>query len=604
MEENPPSIHLGRGGRRHGPYPTETVREMVRRGEVAPGDLAWHAGMENWRRAGDLPELAGAWPSASGGAGGTSSRGLSAGAVSLAAGLLLLLAVFWWWAREYMVPGYTGLFNDDGVYFTSARALAEGRGYIVAWLNPPIPADRFPIGYPAWLALFWTFPLALLETRVLLAQHANILLAMGFLAVTFFYAYRVLGLPAWACLAGIGLAGLSPFCLYYTPTLMSDLPAAFWLSLSLLFVTRYAEKSSPGNLALAAVTAAVAILFRYAAGVLPLVAIGFMVLHRRFKPAAAYAGATGLLLAPWIWWVVQGRAFGYAGQIAHQTYGDWTMRFLSLAFSGGFMFVQGLPSFLWERLFLPSFPMRSPTPFFNPYYLMLGLAFSAIILAGVALSARREALRLPVAFVLGTLALIVVWQTGFLNLGEHLTIRLMLGVAPLLLILSFVGWADGLREAHTAVRAVALLGLGAVLLINGAAAYTLRLRMINAAVPAMVADRQRIHGLVREFARQVPEELQAASNFEPLFHLITGRSVSGASPNPKWLAAQIISNPKLGFLVMTPSPVGTRDLTLEAVKTLNKRFPGLVYTIYDPDGEPTGVFRLDRGAIDRAPVLD
>ncbi|MBM3268760.1 MAG: glycosyltransferase family 39 protein [Candidatus Sericytochromatia bacterium] len=519
-------------------------------------------------------------------------------------GLAGLLAIFWVWTHDYMLPGYTGLFNDDATYFTSARAMAEGRGYVVGWATPPYPADRYPIGYPAWLALFWTFPLALLETRVRMAQEANILLATLFLLVSFLFAYRKLGLPAWACLAGIGLAALSPFCLYYTPTLMSDLPAALCLVAGLWLVVRYVEKPGFWRVAAAGAVTALAVLVRYQAGVLLIVGVAYLLWQRRFKAAAAYGGLTLALLAPWIWWVASNHAFGYASQIGHVTFGTWTMRALTLLFSSAYMFLQGIPSFLWQRQFLTRFPFRTNIALDDPVFILVGLAISGLILAGIVLAMRRKELRLPGALVLGTLALVLVWQTGFLNLGEHLTVRLILSVAPLMLVFAFVGWADGLAQAHRPFRILAATALGLAVVINGAAAFTLWQKMKVRTVPDMIGDRYRLQALVSEFARQVPEDVLAGSNFEPLFHLITGRPCTGAPNSPKLLAAQILTEPRLRFLVMVPSPVGTRDLTIEAIRAINRRFPRLIYTIEGSDGQPTGVFRIERSAIDKAPVLE
>src|SRR6266478_7118364 len=50
---------------------------------------------------------------------------------------------------------YFGLSLDDSIYFSSAKALAEGKGYILPSLPGNPPATKYPILYPWLLSWVW-----------------------------------------------------------------------------------------------------------------------------------------------------------------------------------------------------------------------------------------------------------------------------------------------------------------------------------------------------------------------------------------------------------------------------------------------------------------
>jgi hypothetical protein len=45
------SIYLGRGGRQLGPFGWAQIAAMASAGQVRPGDLVWHDGMDDWQPA-------------------------------------------------------------------------------------------------------------------------------------------------------------------------------------------------------------------------------------------------------------------------------------------------------------------------------------------------------------------------------------------------------------------------------------------------------------------------------------------------------------------------------------------------------------------------
>ena len=124
----------------------------------------------------------------------------------MAAALALLTIALGAWQ---MVPGVTGIYHDDGIYVCTAKALAQGQGYRLINL-PGLPVQtKYPIIYPALLALVWkiwpVFPdnLVLMQWLTLLAGAAAVGLSYLYLIR---FSYFSAGI---ACAAGL-LAGYLP----------------------------------------------------------------------------------------------------------------------------------------------------------------------------------------------------------------------------------------------------------------------------------------------------------------------------------------------------------------------------------------------------------
>ena len=57
-------IHVNRGATSLGVFSEEEVREGLRTGRFAPGDIGWREGMANWQPLSQFPELGAAAPAA------------------------------------------------------------------------------------------------------------------------------------------------------------------------------------------------------------------------------------------------------------------------------------------------------------------------------------------------------------------------------------------------------------------------------------------------------------------------------------------------------------------------------------------------------------
>lgn len=80
-----------------------------------------------------------------------------------------------------MVPGVTGIYHDDGIYVCTAKALAQGQGYRLINLPDSPLQTKYPIIYPALLAVLWkiwpVFPYFLINIHSILSLARNFSLA-------------------------------------------------------------------------------------------------------------------------------------------------------------------------------------------------------------------------------------------------------------------------------------------------------------------------------------------------------------------------------------------------------------------------------------------
>ena len=202
-----------------------------------------------------------------------------------------------------MVPGVCGVYHDDGIYVITAKALAQGHGYRLINL-PQTPFEtKYPIIFPALLAVIWKlwpiFPanVTAMQWLTLLCAGAFVGLAYLYL-VTWGYASRPIGFLA------SGLTATSPIFIYYGIITLSEMPFACFMMVALFALERYLVASTSGPkwqlglglvLTLPYLTRAIGIVFIPAA-----LTVIF------FKKRPVFWVAVGILaaIAPWALWAV------------------------------------------------------------------------------------------------------------------------------------------------------------------------------------------------------------------------------------------------------------------------------------------------------------
>ena len=136
----------------------------------------------------------------------------------MAAGVVTFLTA----ANLCWSPDWFGRFHDDSIYLSSAKALAQGQGYLMPSVPGEPPQTKYPLFYPWLLSLVWqiwpSFPQNLFP-----AFWINALGGAAFFLVCFFV-LRQLGIGQAPALGLAAVCGLHPTTLHLATTLLSDLP--------------------------------------------------------------------------------------------------------------------------------------------------------------------------------------------------------------------------------------------------------------------------------------------------------------------------------------------------------------------------------------------
>lgn len=133
-----------------------------------------------------------------------------------------------------------GLAQDDSLYFSSAKAIAEGHGYVLPSLPRAPAATKYPILYPWLLSLVWklnpNFP-----ANLSWAAALTYFFSLAAILLSYFFCRKTLHLQRLQSLAVTGFFALHPTFVFYSARLMSDVPFAALTLCFLLLASRAAE---------------------------------------------------------------------------------------------------------------------------------------------------------------------------------------------------------------------------------------------------------------------------------------------------------------------------------------------------------------------------
>jgi hypothetical protein len=144
-------------------------------------------------------------------------------------GLLLVLAFYAALVWSLTPTNYFGLTEDDSLYFSSGKALADGQGYIMPSLPGSPQATKYPILYPGLMSLIWraypTFP-----QNLKIAIGFNVACGFAFLGIAFVFLRTIRGLTHIEALLITALCAIHPALLFHS---VNVLPEVLFAALSL-----------------------------------------------------------------------------------------------------------------------------------------------------------------------------------------------------------------------------------------------------------------------------------------------------------------------------------------------------------------------------------
>lgn len=138
-----------------------------------------------------------------------------------------------------------GLSEDDSIYFSSAKALASGKGYILPSVPGAPAATKYPVFYPWILSWIWrwnpSFPANLSD-----AIGVSVAFGMAFVVITFAFLRRLKGIGATEALILTAYCALHPLVVYFSGQIISDIPFAA-LALAAMFSAEPAARRDAGR---------------------------------------------------------------------------------------------------------------------------------------------------------------------------------------------------------------------------------------------------------------------------------------------------------------------------------------------------------------------
>jgi len=420
--------------------------------------------------------------------------------------LTLLIPIYWIALRGPAV----GMFNDDGVYLVTARALATGHGYRITSLPQEIPQTKYPILFPLVLAGVWRlapeFP-----QNVLLLKLVPLVFAVAWYWLAFLLIKQETSREVAAvCVA---LMAALPFSIYLSTTLLSETMFAALCTGSLLILRHVELRCSEGREWIAAaVLAGLACLTRTPGVCVVATGVGYFLWRRQWVKAASFLAISLAVTAPWLWWVAMQQSKQTDAYYSAANYTSWNV------LSSSFHWDQKLIIIGLNLLLLLGSPLHIATIHWNTWVDLL--AGVAVLYIGLRWVRPLTVLHLFLAIYA---AMLLSWAGP--------PDRFVIVVYPIVLCLVWQAWSAVLKRFPQRTRLLRVAGLA---MLTAVAAQSLW----NLAEPARGilpfgdawSDTSPLLSWIRD---KTPADAIVLANIDPAFYLYTGRkAVRGFVSDP------------------------------------------------------------------------
>ena len=138
---------------------------------------------------------------------------------------------------------FFGATEDDSIYFSSAKALAQGQGYVLPSIPGTPPATKYPILYPLILSIIWRLNPAF-PANLSWAIALTVVFGLVYLAAGFVFLRRLKTLNDAEALLLTAFVAFHPVVLFYSASILSDIPFA---ALALLIIILSDGAVQPGG---------------------------------------------------------------------------------------------------------------------------------------------------------------------------------------------------------------------------------------------------------------------------------------------------------------------------------------------------------------------
>jgi hypothetical protein len=215
--------------------------------------------------------------------------------------LTVTLLVYLFNVERWHPTAFFGRMHDDSIYFSTAKALAEGKGYVLISFPGTPPQTKYPILYPWLLSLVWRvnphFPDNLVDGIRLTEIFGCWSLVAGFLLLR--------KLPSINEASALGLTAIcafQPIFLRLSGTIMSDVPFMALVLTALVLADSATRKDGPTISVIAAGVAAALSMGMRTIGVTVVAGIFLAALRRRaYRQAIIFIAVAASVVALEFW---------------------------------------------------------------------------------------------------------------------------------------------------------------------------------------------------------------------------------------------------------------------------------------------------------------
>jgi hypothetical protein len=231
------------------------------------------------------------------------------GVIALLLASVVLANGSWW-----IVGGVCGVYHDDAIYVSTAKALAEGDGYRLINLPDRPLQTKYPVLLPAVLAVVWLIWPAFPENLIAM-QGICLLSGAAAVGLGYLYAVRYRYFPRGIAVAAALLCASAPVFVYYGTLVLSEMPFALLLVLVCwCFEAALSGRpmSRPRRLLLGVV---LTLPFWCRTVGLALVPAGLLLVRRGRRPTRWVSAGAVAALVPWAVWTAIGLAARQADEV-------------------------------------------------------------------------------------------------------------------------------------------------------------------------------------------------------------------------------------------------------------------------------------------------
>ena len=216
-------------------------------------------------------------------------------------GLLCVLALYVISVVRLHPTNFFGLTQDDTIYFSSAKALADGQGYILPSVPGTPRATKYPFFYSWILSWVWRWNPSFPGN---VADAVGVTVAFGcvFLTAAFLFLRQLNAFNDLEALILTLFCALHPMVRIYSANVLSDIPFAAF-ALTVFVLSNFALRRNPGT-ALAATCGMLAGLTMFVRVLGVPVAAGILVamlLRREWRKAVVFSAGVAPFFAALAW---------------------------------------------------------------------------------------------------------------------------------------------------------------------------------------------------------------------------------------------------------------------------------------------------------------